>query len=97
MVLIVAALMFLYKSPKIRKYFQFLSHFSLFMTFYSIGNPNLIKFDRVIKIIKKVYNSAHDQVRCGDLKIVAMILGQQMGFTKLLCFICEWDNKVRDS
>ena len=34
---------------------------------------------------------------CGDLKVVAMLLGQQNGFTKFLCFLCEWDSSTRDT
>ena len=33
---------------------------------------------------------------CGDLKVVSMLLGQQKGFTKFRCFICEWDRRARD-
>jgi len=27
---------------------------------------------------------------CGDLKVTALLLGLQQGFTKYCCFICEW-------
>ncbi|EFN77001.1 hypothetical protein EAI_07091, partial [Harpegnathos saltator] len=37
----------------------------------------------------------HNWLICGDLKILCMILGQQQGFTKLLCFLCEWDSRAR--
>jgi len=29
---------------------------------------------------------------CGALKVIALLLGLQQGFTKYCCFICEWDN-----
>jgi len=29
---------------------------------------------------------------CGDLKVIALLLGLQQGFTKYCCFICEWDS-----
>jgi len=32
---------------------------------------------------------------CGDLKIVALLLGIQQGLTKYCCFICEWDSRAR--
>ena len=32
---------------------------------------------------------------CGDLKVIALLLGQQQGFTKYCCFICEWDSRAR--
>jgi hypothetical protein len=30
---------------------------------------------------------------CGDLKVVALLLGMQLGYTKYCCFLCEWDSK----
>ena len=30
---------------------------------------------------------------CGDLKVVALLLGMQLGYTKYCCFLCEWDNR----
>jgi len=32
---------------------------------------------------------------CGDLKLIALLLGLQQGFTKYSCFICEWDSRAR--
>ena len=32
---------------------------------------------------------------CGDLKVMALLLGLPQGFTKYCCFICEWDSRVR--
>ena len=28
----------------------------------------------------------------GDLKIVALLLGMQLGYTKYCCYLCEWDS-----
>jgi len=30
----------------------------------------------------------------GDLKVVALLLGMQLGYTKYCCFLCEWDRLV---
>jgi len=30
---------------------------------------------------------------CGDLKVIALLLGIQHGFTKYCCFICEWNDR----
>jgi len=30
---------------------------------------------------------------CGDLKVVALLLGIQLGYTKYCCFLCEWDSR----
>jgi len=32
---------------------------------------------------------------CGDLKVIALLLGLQRGFIKYCCFICEWDSRAR--
>jgi hypothetical protein len=29
---------------------------------------------------------------CGDLKVVALLLGMQLKYTKYCCFLCEWDS-----
>ena len=29
---------------------------------------------------------------CGDLKVVALLLGMQLGYTKYCCFLCKWDS-----
>ena len=30
---------------------------------------------------------------CGDLKVVALLLGMQLGYTKYCCFLCKWDSR----
>jgi len=30
---------------------------------------------------------------CDDLKVVALLLGMQLGCTKYCCFLCEWDSR----
>ena len=30
---------------------------------------------------------------CGDLKVVALLLKMQLGYTKYCCFLCEWDSR----
>jgi hypothetical protein len=32
---------------------------------------------------------------CGDLKVLCMLLGQQAGYTKYPCFLCEWDSRAQ--
>jgi len=32
---------------------------------------------------------------CGDLKVIALLLGLKQGFTKYCCFICDWDSRAR--
>ena len=30
---------------------------------------------------------------CGDLKVVVLLLGLQLEYTKYCCFLCEWDSR----
>ena len=30
---------------------------------------------------------------CADLKVVALLLGMQIGYTKYSCLLCEWDSR----
>jgi len=30
---------------------------------------------------------------CTDLKVIALLLGLQLGYTKFPCFLCEWDSR----
>lgn len=47
-------------------------------------------------ILSKLQYEKHKWCLCGDLKIITMLLGQQSGFTKYPCFLCEWDSRARD-
>jgi hypothetical protein len=31
----------------------------------------------------------------GDLKVIALLIGLQTGYTKFCCFLCEWDSRDR--
>ena len=30
---------------------------------------------------------------CCDLKVIALLMGLQLGYTKFCCFLCEWDSR----
>jgi hypothetical protein len=42
--------------------------------------------------LSKMKYKEHGWLICGDLKILCMLLGQQPGYTKCPCFLCEWDS-----
>jgi hypothetical protein len=46
-------------------------------------------------VLIKIGYTAHDWMICGDLKVLCMLLGQQAGYTKYQCFMCEWDSRAR--
>lgn len=47
-------------------------------------------------MLDNIMYSEHQWKLCGDLKVSGMLLGQQSGFTKLPCFLCEWDSRARN-
>ncbi|GFX49455.1 uncharacterized protein TNCV_3342331 [Trichonephila clavipes] len=46
-------------------------------------------------ILNKLSYSDHKWTICSDLKVISMLLGQQSGYTKFPCFLCEWDSHDR--
>lgn len=44
-------------------------------------------------ILEKIDYKRHNWKICCDLKIVAMLTGLQGGYTKRMCFICDWDSR----
>jgi len=49
-----------------------------------------------MKILMKAIN--YDKFKwqiCADLKVIALLIGLQGGFTKYYCFISEWDSRAR--
>jgi hypothetical protein len=51
--------------------------------------------------LKQVFDcikySAHNWKICADLKVIALLTGLQLGYTKHCCFLCEWDSRDRIS
>lgn len=46
-------------------------------------------------VLNNISYSTHKWMICGDLKVISMLLGQQSGYTKYPCFLCEWDSRDR--
>jgi len=44
-------------------------------------------------LLGKVKSDEFKWKLCGDLKVVALLLGMQLGYTKYCCFLCEWDSR----
>ena len=47
-------------------------------------------------LLDRIQYRKHSWKICADLKVVALVLGMQLGYTKYCCFICEWDSRARD-
>ena len=54
-------------------------------------------YDTIKLLLSSIQYSKHNWNLCGDLKVVALLVGMQLGYTKYCCFICEWDSRARDS
>lgn len=52
-------------------------------------------YETIKFILEKIQYNEHNWKVCGDLKVIALILGLQLGYTKYCCFICEWDSRDR--
>lgn len=51
-------------------------------------------YDNMALLLQKIKYSDHKWLVCGDLKVIGLLLGQQSGYTKLPCFLCEWDSRA---
>ena len=45
-------------------------------------------------VLSKLNYSKHQWNICGDLKVIALLLGLQLGYTKHMCFLCLWDSRA---
>ena len=46
-------------------------------------------------LLEKVQYKRYEWSVCGDFKVIGILLGQQAGYTKYPCFLCEWDSRAR--
>lgn len=53
-------------------------------------------YENLELLLEKIKYLEHNWMLCGDLKVLCMLLGQQSGYTKYPCFICEWDSRARE-
>ncbi|UYV75153.1 hypothetical protein LAZ67_12002678 [Cordylochernes scorpioides] len=47
-------------------------------------------------LLKKIEYERYSWKICSDLKVVALLRGLQLGYTKFCCFLCEWDSRDRE-
>ena len=52
-------------------------------------------YDNMKLLLSKIRYEQHSWNICGDLKVIALLLGLQQGYTKFCCFLCEWDSRDR--
>lgn len=52
-------------------------------------------YESMMLLLKLINYSKYNWKICSDLKVVAMLTGLQQGYTKFMCFLCEWDSRAR--
>jgi hypothetical protein len=52
-------------------------------------------YDNMKLLLTKIEYDKYGWKICGDLKVIGLLLGMQMGYTKYCCFLCEWDSRDR--
>jgi hypothetical protein len=75
-----------------------LLHNGNYYTSLPIGHSVHLKesYENLELVLTKIGYTAHDWMIFGDMKVLCMLLGQQAGYTKYLCFMCEWDSRARN-
>ena len=46
-------------------------------------------------ILDRINSNTNRWLVCADLKVVAILAGLQLGYTKYCCFLCLWDSRAR--
>src|SRR5215510_3144092 len=44
-------------------------------------------------LLEKIQYDKYFWTTCCDLKVIALLMGLQLGCTKFCCFLCEWDSR----
>lgn len=53
-------------------------------------------YDDMKCLLSTIKYDQHNWLLCGDLKVIALLLGQQGGYMKFPCFLCFWDSRADD-
>ncbi|KDR11799.1 hypothetical protein L798_14178, partial [Zootermopsis nevadensis] len=53
-------------------------------------------YAKMENILLGVHCQKYEWQICGDLKLIAILMGLQNGYTKYCCFLCEWDSRAQD-
>ena len=54
-------------------------------------------YDNIKQLLTCINYDQHQWQLCGNLKVVALVMGLQLGYTKYCCFLCEWNSRAKDS
>ena len=53
-------------------------------------------YDNLKQLLNSIEYNKYSWYLCGDLKVVAILTGLQLGYTRYMCFLCEWDSRARE-
>ena len=54
-------------------------------------------YDNISNVLTKVKYHDYKWRMCGDLKVIAILMGLQLGYTKFCCFLCEWNSRDKEA
>ncbi|GBN74902.1 hypothetical protein AVEN_172386-1 [Araneus ventricosus] len=52
-------------------------------------------YETLKHMLSSIEYSKHSWHICADLKVIAVLVGLQAGYTKFFCFLCQWDSRDR--
>jgi hypothetical protein len=52
-------------------------------------------YENLMQLLNKLEYSKCGWHICGYLKVVSLLIGLQLGYTKYCCFLCEWDSRAK--
>ena len=52
------------------------------------------EYENVKALLGMINYTNHDWELCGDFKMLALLLGQQGGYTKYSCSLCLWNSRA---
>jgi len=50
-------------------------------------------YENMALLLAKIKYDEFKWKLCGDLQVVALLLGMQLAYTKYCCFLCKWDSR----
>ena len=53
-------------------------------------------YENMRLLLATIKYEEHDWLICGNLKVIAILLGMQAGYTKFPRFLCLWDSLTDD-
>ena len=87
---------FFIDSSKVSLKLVLLHNGNIFPSFPLAHADNMKESDESMKLLLgKINYDEFKWMLCGDLYVVALLLGMRLGYTKYCCLLCEWDSRKR--